>query len=298
MAASAKSRKQDALFISCLYATGQCTCLSKTFFICYFAIFLVYVSHSTTFSWQTFGWTPQEAKMHMVNDYFSHSEWKVIAEVLGPNPRHLFELYALKQSNYYQKPTEDNATTFEDIVDAYIAYLQITVVNPALDRALEILRKFAIDVYNGKVSEDKLRFGAPWRHPPQIDDPKLRMEWAKLQLMDFVQSLVNTEFGVNLLIFLQFIFCSYATTVNYRSDYSEEIFDDPSTVALLQVGLLYAQRDPPLIRPISKGIQRLVQQRMQLNFRNLFHFVWHRIMRGRYYRHLMSLEEVSAAVKL
>ncbi|CAK9134768.1 unnamed protein product, partial [Ilex paraguariensis] len=51
----------------------------------------------------TFGWTPQEAKMHMVADYFSHSEWNVIVEVLGPNPRHLFELFALKQSNYYQK---------------------------------------------------------------------------------------------------------------------------------------------------------------------------------------------------
>ncbi|KAK7339744.1 hypothetical protein VNO77_20426 [Canavalia gladiata] len=225
---------------------------------------------------ETFGWTPQEAKMHMVTEYFSQSEWKVIAEVLGPNPRHLFELYALKQSSYYQKTTEDKpSSTFEDIVDAYLAYLQIIVVNPALERALEILQKFAIEVYNGKVSKDRLRFGAPWRHPPQSDDPKLHGEWAKLQLMDFVQSLANTEFGVN-----------------YRIDYSEEIFDDPSTVALLQVGLLYAQRDPPFLRPISRGIQRclvrwLVQQRMQLRFHNLIHFLWHRIIRGRYYRHLM-----------
>ncbi|KAK7333936.1 hypothetical protein VNO80_30717 [Phaseolus coccineus] len=224
---------------------------------------------------ETFGWTPQEAKMHMVTDYFSLSEWKVIAEVLGPNPRHLFELYALKQNNYPPKRTEDKASTFEDIVDAYIAYLQITVVNPAMDRALEFLQKFAIDVHNGKISEDRLRFGAAWRHPPQIDDPKLHKQWAKLQLMDFVQSLANTEFAVN-----------------YRSDYSEEIFDDPSTIAMLQVGLLYAQRDPPFIRPISKGIQRclvrwLVQQRMQLNSHNLIQFVWHRIIRGRYYRHLM-----------
>ncbi|WVZ01791.1 hypothetical protein V8G54_022597 [Vigna mungo] len=84
----------------------------------------------------------------------------------------------------------------------------------------------------------------------------------------------------------------YYKKVNYRSDYSEEIFDDPSMDALLQVGLFYAQRDPPFIRPISKGIQRclvrwLVQQRMQLNTHNLIHFMWHRIIRGRYYRHLM-----------
>lgn len=153
---------------------------------------------------EAFGWTPQEAQMHMVTDYFSHSEWKVIAEVLGPNPRHLFELYALKQNNHLHTTAADRASTFEDIVDAYLAYLQ----------------------------------------------------------------------------------------VNYRIDYSEEIFDDPSALALLQVGLLYAQRDPPFFRPISRGIQRclvrwLVQQRMELSFPQLIRFQWHRIIRGRFYRHLM-----------
>ncbi|XP_030931975.1 uncharacterized protein LOC115957790 isoform X1 [Quercus lobata] len=224
---------------------------------------------------EMFGWTPQEAKMHMVTDYFSPSEWTVIAEVLGPIPRHLFELYALKQSDYYQKVMGDKGSTFEDIVDAYLAYLQITVVNPAMDNALELLKKFAVDARNGKISKDKLRFGAPWRHPPKTDDPTQCMEWAKLQLMDFVQCLVNTEFGVN-----------------YLADCSLEIFDDPSAVALVEVGLLYAQRDPSFIRPISRGIQRclvrwLVQQRMQMNFQNLLQYLWQRIIRGRSYRHLM-----------
>lgn len=86
-------------------------------------------------------------------------------------------------------------------------------MNPALDRALEILQNFAIDVRNGKVSDDKLRFGAPWRHPPHVDDPKLRMEWAKIQLMDFVQCLVNADFGVNVLIFFSFNFLFCGTTV-------------------------------------------------------------------------------------
>lgn len=223
---------------------------------------------------ETFGWTSQAAKMHMVTDYFSHSEWTVIAEVLGPNPRHLFELYALKQSNYYQK-VDDKGSTFEDIVDAYLAYLQITVVNPAMDRALRLLQKFAADARSGKILKDRLRFGAPWRHPPKKDDPNLRMEWAKLQLMDFVQSLINTEFGVN-----------------YLADCSLEILDDPSVVALLEVGLLYSQRDPSFIRPISRGIQRclvrwLVQERLQMSFRNRLHYLWQRIIRGRSYRHLM-----------
>jgi len=92
-------------------------------------------------------------------------------------------------------------------------FIQIIVVNPAMDRALEFLQKFAIDVHNGKISEDRLRFGAAWRHPPQIDDPKLHKQWAKLQLMDFVQSLANTEFAVSFLFFYQFYFGSNATIV-------------------------------------------------------------------------------------
>ncbi|EEF37072.1 uncharacterized protein LOC8282564 [Ricinus communis] len=224
---------------------------------------------------ETFGWTPQEAKMHMVTDYFSHSEWMVIVEVLGPNPRHLFELYALKQSNYCQKVLDDKGSSFEDIIDAYLAYLQVSVVNPAMDKALAILQKFADDARNGKVPKDRLRFGAPWRHPPKRDDPALCSRWAKLQLMDFVQSLVNTDFGVN-----------------YLADCSLEIFDDPCTPALLEVGLLYAQRDPSFIRPVSRGIQRcllrwFVQEKMCMNSWDLLQLLWQRIIRGRSYRHLM-----------
>ncbi|KAL6317897.1 hypothetical protein AAG906_030804 [Vitis piasezkii] len=128
---------------------------------------------------ETFGWTPQEAKLHMVTDYFSHSELAVIADVLGPNPRHLFELYALKQSNYYQKVMEDSGSTFDDIIDAYLSYLQISVVNPAMDKALKLLEKFAVDARSGRIPEDRLRFG----------------EWTKLQLIDFVQSLENPSLG-------------------------------------------------------------------------------------------------------
>ncbi|CAK7349040.1 unnamed protein product [Dovyalis caffra] len=252
---------------------------------------------------ENFGWAPQEAKMHMVTDYFSQSEWAVIVEVLGPNPRHLFELYALKQSSYYQKILEDKASTFEDIVDAYLSYLQVTVVNPAMDKAQEFLQKFANDARSGKIPKDRLRFGSPWRHPPKRDDPTLCQQWAKLQLLDFVQSLVNTEFGYNLpdMSFIdmfncnknaELIFVDGAVFVNYLGDCSFEIFDDPCTVALLEVGLLYAQRDPSFIRPISRGIQRclvrwLVQERMKMSLQNLLQFLWQRIIRGRSYRHLM-----------
>ncbi|KAI3791203.1 hypothetical protein L2E82_04879 [Cichorium intybus] len=75
---------------------------------------------------ETFGWNPQQAKVHIVRDYFSQSEWDLIVEVLRPNPRHLFEIYTLKQSNYYQALMNDIESTFEDIIDAYLAYLQVT----------------------------------------------------------------------------------------------------------------------------------------------------------------------------
>lgn len=226
---------------------------------------------------ETFGWTPQEAKMHMVPEFFSESEWTMIVEVLGPNPRHLSELYALKQSPYYQKIMEvGRGNTFEDIINAYLAYLQVTVVNPALESALAILQKFASDAHEGKIPKDRLQFGAPWRHPPRTDNAIRRLQWAKLQLMDFVHSLVNTEFGVN-----------------YLADCSLEIMDDPSTTAMLEVGLLYLQRDPSFIRPITRGIQRclvrwLVHEQMQMGFMESLQYVWQRTIRGRSYRHLMK----------
>jgi hypothetical protein len=73
---------------------------------------------------------------------------------------------------------------------------QVSVVNPAMENALKMLQKFASDVREGKVPENRLSFGAPWRHPPRDDNPDLSYKWAKIQLMDFIQSFVNTEFGV------------------------------------------------------------------------------------------------------
>jgi hypothetical protein len=92
------------------------------------------------------------------------------------------------------------AGTFEDIVDAYLAYLQVAVVNPAMDKALLRLQRYATDVRKGSIPYEKLRFGASWRHPPQTEDPTQNSEWAKIQLMDFVQALVNTEFAVPTLL--------------------------------------------------------------------------------------------------
>ncbi|KAG6533624.1 hypothetical protein ZIOFF_007499 [Zingiber officinale] len=225
---------------------------------------------------ETFGWTPQEAKLHMVSDFFKESEWKVIDEVLGSNPRQLYELYVLKQSGYYPEAYQGDKSNFEDIVDAYLSYLQVTVVNPAMESALLIVQKFAFDAYNGKVSEDRLHFGAPWRHPPRTNDPVSSIMWAKIQLVDFVQSFLITEFGVN-----------------YLADQSLEILDDPSLLAMLEVGLLYTQRDPSFVRPITRGIQRclvrwLVQQKLQMDFRERLAYLWQRIIRGRSYRHLMK----------
>ncbi|TVU11192.1 hypothetical protein EJB05_44761 [Eragrostis curvula] len=186
---------------------------------------------------ETFGWTSQEAKLHMVSEFFTEQEWKVVDEILGPNPRQLSEIYKLKQKA--NSPGALHDRNIEEIIDTYLAHLQVSVVNPAMETALGMLQKFASDVRQGKVPENKLSFGAPWRHPPREENPDLSYKWAKIQLMDFVQSFVNTEFGVN-----------------YLSDDSLEILDDPAAVAMMEVGLLYQQRDPSFMRPVTRGIQR------------------------------------------
>ncbi|XP_020590373.1 uncharacterized protein LOC110031493 [Phalaenopsis equestris] len=220
---------------------------------------------------ETFGWTLEQAKLHMICDLFSESEWKVIGEVLGPNPRHLSELYALKQTDSYQQV--NNQSSFEDIVDAYLAFLQVTEVNPAMESALAILQKFASDVRSGKIPKEQLHFGAPWRHPPSTDDPVASLKWAKIQLMDFVQSLINAEFGVCI--------------------FPDSFYLDLRRLSLSEVGLLYQQRDPSFIRPITVGFQRCivrwhVQEIMQMSFQDYISFMWQRIIRGRSYRHLMQ----------
>lgn len=223
---------------------------------------------------ETFGWTPQEAKLHMVSEFFSEQEWKVVDELLGPNPRQLCEIYMLKQKANGPEVLHD--TNIEEIIDTYLAHLQVSVVNPAMQTALSMVQKFASDVREGKVPENRLSFGAPWRHPPRADNPDMCYKWAKIQLMDFVQSFVNTEFGLN-----------------YLADDSLEILDDPAAVAMMEVGLLYQQRDPSFVRPITRGVQRclarwLVQQRLELTVQESISFSWQRVVRGRSYRHLMK----------
>ncbi|KAF3582508.1 hypothetical protein DY000_02029964 [Brassica cretica] len=50
----------------------------------------------------------------------------------------------------------------------------------------------------------------------------------------------------------------FVTSDSYYSlgNYSLEIFEDPSAMALVEVGILYTQRDPSFFRPISQGIKR------------------------------------------
>jgi hypothetical protein len=68
-----------------------------------------------------------------------------------------------------------------------------------MESALDILRKFASDVHQGKIPENRMFFGAPWRQPPCAENRQ--SSWAKIQLIDFVQSFANTEFGVISLFF-------------------------------------------------------------------------------------------------
>uniref|UniRef100_A0ACD5U5F9 Uncharacterized protein n=1 Tax=Avena sativa TaxID=4498 RepID=A0ACD5U5F9_AVESA len=236
--------------------------------------FIDFDSPNIFISRETFGWTQEEAKLHMVSEFFSEKEWEVLEKILGTNPRHLSEIYMLKQKASGSEVLHD--TNIEEIIDLYLAHLQVSVVNPAMQTALGMVQKFASDVREGKIPENRLTFGAPWRHPPRNDNPDASYKWAKIQLMDFVQSFVNTEFGLN-----------------YLADDSLEILDDPAAVAMMEVGLLYQQKEPSLIRPITRGIQRclarwLAEQRLELNLQESISFLWKRAICGRSYRHLMK----------
>lgn len=115
-----------------------------------------------------------------------------------------FSLSVIKVLNlsYYPVTITQSCRRLFSIVSGLL--WQVTVVNPAMESALLIVQKFAFDAYNGKVSEDRLHFGAPWRHPPRTNDPVSSIMWAKIQLIDFVQSLVITEFGVRSLLIMFF----------------------------------------------------------------------------------------------
>ncbi|KAF7833043.1 Embryo defective 1381 isoform 1 [Senna tora] len=144
---------------------------------------------------ETFGWAPQEAKMHMVIDYFSQSEWTVIAELLGPNPRHLFELYVLKQSNYYQEVTGDKAT-FEDIVDVYLAYLQVKILNFQLMR--NCTRVLKLDSYRREhsIRIEIIEFSHKWLHRCCLMKPSPMYHWNKIQRVGKTQRSENSEMEV------------------------------------------------------------------------------------------------------
>eukprot|EP00249_Psilotum_nudum_P015883 c25569_g2_i1 orf=416-2212(+) len=254
---------------------------------------IILISSDSYYSWQiyedfgapdilisreVYGWTPQEAKSHLVPKTFSEDEWQVITGVLGSNPRHLVELQALKQSLPFDRLLVEVGGSVEDCIDIYLGYLQVSAVDPAMDAAIGILEKFADDAWKGKIARSWIfRHGAPWRHPPKCSQFEKRNHWARLQLMDYVEALSKAEFGVN-----------------YLGESGKEILEDPSTAALLEVGLLYQQKDPSYIRPISHGIKRclirwLVKEKLQWTPMDRIQYYWHRLVRGRSYRHLMVI---------
>lgn len=48
----------------------------------------------------------------------------------------------------------------------------------------------------GDIDSSLLQHGAPWRDFPRNDGIERRRQWAKIQMMDFVEAFADTEFGV------------------------------------------------------------------------------------------------------
>ncbi|KAH8941852.1 hypothetical protein BDL97_14G066900 [Sphagnum fallax] len=253
---------------------------------------IILVSSDSYYSWQIgedfgdnnvfvscefFGWTAKEAAVHLVPDFFTADDWKVVADVLGPNPQHLVELHTIQQSQSFIEQVKSNdSVNIEDCIDIYLAYIQVTVVDPAMDAAVALLENFADKAIRGNIDSQLLQHGAPWRHPPKVynNSREKQQHWAQLQLMDCIEALAYTEFGVNYL------------------GGGLELLDDPAALALLQVGLLYQQRASPYIRPTSRCILRclvrwLVRKKFGLSVADRLRYKWHRVVQGRSYRHLM-----------
>ncbi|BFI24425.1 hypothetical protein MPTK2_1g11420 [Marchantia polymorpha subsp. ruderalis] len=227
-------------------------------------------------SQETLGWTPKEAAIHLVPTIFEEPEWKVINTVLGSNVRHLKELHSIwHHPSFWELLEENSGNAIEDCIDLYLGYLQVTAIDPSMEAASKLLETFAQDVAAGKISRSRLKHGVPWRHPPRT--PQYQRRWARLQLLDYIQALADTDFAVN-----------------HQEEKAQEFLDDPSTDALLQVGLLYKQREPPYLRPITRGVARClvrwyVKERLQLTMAEDVMYKWHRFVRGRYYRQLIVI---------
>ena len=62
--------------------------------------------------------------------------------------------------------------------------------------ALGLLEQFADKAMKGDIDSNLLQHGAPWRDFPRNDDKERRQQWARIQMIDFVQAFTDTEFGV------------------------------------------------------------------------------------------------------
>eukprot|EP00850_Spirogloea_muscicola_P010100 SM000058S18530 [mRNA] locus=s58:455198:458726:+ [translate_table: standard] len=237
---------------------------------------------------QLLNWTPDEAAIHFVPARFSPAQWQVVTAVLGTTPRHLVELHAVMDHHppgssspsgdlMSYRGGGDEVSQIDSYLDAYLNFLQVSAVEPALEEALQHLANFGRQAGCGELGPADLKQGTAWRHPPwrpaSIDSALQR--WARQQLTDFLESLAGAEFGMR-----------------WEGGGADELLEDPAAQALLRVGLLYQQRSPPYIRPTSRAFMRclvrwLVAEKLQWSWQTRLAYWYHRLMRGRSYRHLM-----------
>ncbi|GBG77950.1 hypothetical protein CBR_g25881 [Chara braunii] len=162
-------------------------------------------------SLEVFAWTPAEAAVHFCGPHlFSETQWRTIVDALGAHPRHLSELYSMWQQSHLR-----NAELgIEHCLEEYLFFLQVVVVDKAMDKALDLLQSFAKDA---ATRPKPMLAGVAWKRLPDTNDSEVRRAWARLQMMDFITSLAGAEFGVS-----------------YRDDDAVEFLQDPAARALLQ----------------------------------------------------------------
>eukprot|EP00897_Mesotaenium_endlicherianum_P008063 jgi/Mesen1/7285/ME000373S06353 len=249
---------------------------------------------------EVFGWTPAEAAAHLVPRVFSKLQWQIVAGVVGSNPRHLAELHSLwiqSSPAVQRRDGRESVESVEDCLDHYLALLQVTSVDPALEVAIERVAEYAGRPDSAAAAADPyIMGGTAWRRPPRTGGAHKRRRWAKLQMMDFIEALATAQFGMN-----------------YWGVAGGELLEDPVAQALVEVGLLYQQRSPTYIRPTTVAFQRclarwlvkeklewstadswrfrwlrLVKEKLEWSTADSWRFRWLRFTRGRSYRHLLK----------
>ncbi|GAQ84137.1 hypothetical protein KFL_001770230 [Klebsormidium nitens] len=220
-----------------------------------------------------FGWTAVEASVHLVPRLVSPAQWARLNDAVGLNARHLAEFHSLWAERAAGltsavRDSSDEGSHFDRTVVEYLDELERESFRPAMR---DVVRRVAEKGREAWTARRSWARGLIRRW----DDVRW-VRWATLQVLDFLRALQRARYGVN-----------------YVNLAASEFLEDEVARALMSAGVLYQQRDPPYIRPVTKAFQGLMEawlrdELVKLSLQDKVAYAGLRLMNGRYYRHLVK----------